>query len=111
MFDPNVKPNDMSFENALKEMQSLDGITIGKLDDEPTIFFSSKMVAAMEIARYAMMQPERQETTYEEYSQGYSVELHAQCNSCGNPCALEDNFCSCCGRRFRKEKHNGGTSK
>lgn len=103
MFDPNVKPNDMSFEDALVEMSTLNGITICTLDGKPEIFFSSKMVAAMEIARYAMMQPERQETTYEEYNQGYTVELHAQCNSCGNPCALEDNFCSCCGRRFRKD--------
>ena len=103
MIDPNVKPNNMSFEDALKEMQSLNGITIGKLDGEPTIFFSHNMVAAMEVARYALMQPERQETTQETYGEGYSVTLTAQCNSCGNPCAKEDVFCSACGRRFKKE--------
>ena len=107
MFDPNVKPNDMSFEEALSEMQSLNGITIGTLDGSPEIFFSSKMVAAMEIARYALMQPERQETTYEKYNQGHTVKLHAQCNFCGTPCALADNLCSNCGRRFRKEKSHG----
>jgi predicted amidophosphoribosyltransferase len=58
----------------------------------------------LELARWALMQPARQETTYEEYSHGHSVELHAQCNSCGNPCAIEDNFCSCCGRPFKKER-------
>ena len=109
MFDPNVKPNDMTYEEALAEMSSIKGIFLGTLDGKPEIFFSSKMVAAMEIARYALMQPERQETTYEEYNEGYNVILHAQCNSCGNPCAIEDSFCSCCGRRFRKGKGNGCT--
>jgi hypothetical protein len=107
MFDVTRKPNSMSFEDSVEELSTLNGITIGHLDGKPEIFFSSKTVAAFENARYAMMQPERQETTYEKYNEGYNVELHAQCNSCGNPCALEDNFCSCCGRRFRKEKGNG----
>ncbi len=107
MFDPNVKPNDMSFEDALKEMQSLNGITIGKLDGEPTVFFSHNMVAAMEIARYALMQPERQETKCETLDEYSHITVNAQCMACGAPCTTMDNFCPNCGRRIKGVVENG----
>lgn len=109
MFDPNVKPNDMSFEEALQEFQSLKGIFLGTLDDQPEIFFSSKMVAAMEIARYALMQPERQETKCETLDECSNITVNAQCMACGTPCTTSDNFCSHCGRRIKGVVENGCT--
>ena len=109
MFDPNVKPNNMSYEEALQEFQSLKGIFLGTLDDQPEIFFSSKMVAAMEIARYALMQPERQETEQLTLKTPEIVTLHRQCTSCGHACSNNDNFCSHCGRRFNEVIKNGCT--
>lgn len=109
MFDPNVKPNDMSFEDALSEMQSLNGITIGTLDGAPEIFFSSKIVAAMEVARYALMQPERQETKCETLDECSNITVNAQCMACGTPCTTSDNFCSHCGRRIKGVVENGCT--
>lgn len=109
MFDANVKPNNMSFEAALEEMQSLNGITIGTLDGKPTIFFSHNMVAAMEIARYALMQPERQETEQLTLKTPEIVTLYRQCTSCGHACSNNDNFCSHCGRRFKEVIKNGCT--
>ena len=109
MFDPNVKPNDMSYEEALKEMQSMKGIFLGTLDDEPEIMFTSKMVAAMEIARYALMQPERQETKCETLDETSTISLNAQCVACGTPCTTVDNFCSHCGRKFAGVIENGCT--
>jgi hypothetical protein len=109
MFDPNVKPNNMSYEEALQEFQSLKGIFLGTLDDQPEIFFSSKMVAAMEIARYALMQPERQETQCEVVDEPSTMTVNAQCMACGIPCSTSDNYCPHCGRRLKGVVENGCT--
>jgi hypothetical protein len=107
MFDPNVKPNNMSYEEALQEFQSLKGIFLSTLDDHPEILFSSKMVAAMEIARYALMQPERQDTAMKQFCKPEQITVHGQCLACGTPVSSSDNYCSHCGRRFTKEVFNG----
>lgn len=101
------KPNDMSFEDAHKELSTLDGLEISYFSGKPEIVFTSKLVRALEIARWTLSQPERQDSAMEQFCKPEQITVHGQCMACGTPVSSSDNYCSHCGRRFTKEAFNG----
>lgn len=103
------KPNDMSFEDAHKELSTLDGLKISYFSGQPEIVFSHKLAQALEIARWALSQPERQDSAMDEWAKPEQITVTAQCIQCGMAVSAADNYCSHCGRRFSKEAYNGRT--
>lgn len=99
-----MKPNDMSYEDAVQELTSLNGLRIGEIDGKPEIILTHKFAQALELARYTLNMPERQETGRDVLKE-WSVTLNGQCHSCGYPVSTEDNFCSNCGRKFRVQSN------
>ena len=107
---PNTtRPNTMSCEDAVRELSTLQGVQISYFSGNPEIVFTHQFAQALELARWALMQPERQETTCEVVDEPSTMTVNAQCMACGIPCSTSDNYCPHCGRRLKGVVENGCT--